>query len=279
MQAPPREPIDDQRDVIIIPEASTPRNPGPIAAVVAVVVAALVLGVVGGYLWGHHSVGSLETAAETTHRETQVREAAAASAAQAQVAAVNERIADLIQNYRRSQQHVSLLLSAQREAHHRIVDLEVLLKDAQGKLTKAQHRSSHPGGPPLSDGAHIGKILAISASSTPPRLVLDPGQLYTGHAAHVAAVQDGVIPPDGSLPHHRYFRNVDGGWTTTPVVPGARVTLWHWRGHRGARVVGIGRLEQVLSSGARWAVRVRHHPFWVTVVEGQISSIREQPYP
>jgi hypothetical protein len=279
MQAPPRKPTREDRDVIIIPEAREPRRPGVIAAVALGVVAALLLGTLGGYFWGHRQVSTLEASVASTQQASLADKAALVAAAQARVDELNKRIADLTAAYQRSRQQVSLLLSSRQEGRRRIVELEAQLADAQGQLTKAQGQANHPGGPPLSDGTHIGMILALSASASPPRLVLDPGRWYTGHAAHAAAVAHGVIGPTETLPHHRYFQNLDGGWRTTPMVAGARVTLWHWRGHLGARVVSIGRLQRVLSSGAPWAVRVQHNPFWITVVDGQITIIREQRYP
>ena len=278
MQAPPVKDVQKDHDVVVIPEAGSPRGLAPIVAVALGILGALLLGIVAGSAWQRNVVSdrNQQIAAAVAAARTQE---AAALAARAQLAQQDGRISALTQALGQAHRHTLLLLASRQEARNVAADMRAQLDNSHTRLGKAHRRAVGMTGPSLPDGRSIGRIVLVGATQSPPRLVFDVGVWLRGQAAHAAAVADGVIHPGQRLPHHRYFRNLTSAWRMVRVSSSAGVTIRHWRGHPGVRVVGIHRLQRMFAMHARWARVAVKNPFWVTVSHGTIQTILEQRYP
>lgn len=241
------------------------------------VAAALVLGVVLGSLRDRAAIRDRD-AAMAAAQAAGTQAAAAAADAHLMLERVSGRIAELNQELDRTRQHVEVMAASQGEMQQQLIDARADASHARSKLATAQQQTSRLAGSPLGDGRYIGRIWAVGASQSPPRLVFDPGQWFAGRAARDAAVADGIIGPNDPFPRHRYFRGGAAEWHTLRLAGSARVTLRTWRGRPGPTVVGIGQLQRAFGSGARWALRAARDPFWITIREGRVVQVQQQPY-
>ena len=276
MQTSPVKPSLRDHDVVRVPEAG-PRRPGARAlAIAAAVLVALVLGAALGNVWGRRGVQDTRDQAAGAVIAARDAQAAAVRAA-ASAADTSEQLAVARNDLRQALAGAALVRGSREELRRMLADARGTIADMNARLGKARAQS-RAATTPLPNGTHIGRIWAVGATPSPPRIVFDGGAWFRGGAAQAAAALDGVIGPNDPWPPGRYFRNRDVRWSTPRVAPGAQVTLWHLGGDPGKRVVGIEDLARVFGSDAAWAQGIRNDPFWVTVRAGSIIKVRQQRY-
>ena len=134
------------------------------------------------------------------------------------------------------------------------------VSQARKELEAAQAELRATTGPPLSDGTFAVKVVAVGASQSPSRIVLDLGRWFTGAAAHDAAAADGVAAHNDRGNHPRYFRNREAGWRIMPLALSATATFWRWGSLLGPSTIAIADFQQLVHSGAPWAVRGSEPP-------------------
>lgn len=264
-----------EHDVIVVPEAGDPQPANPLIMAAVGVAIALLLGGLVGYLVGR-GVGP---------DDSQLN-AQAALAQRAKLAAIHARLDDLRnrftaldQAFGRSRRQAEVLLASRQELRHRLEETNVTLDQARAQLAASQGQEDAVSGAPLPDGLYIGRVVAVEGKGRAPRLVFDVGGWLKGWKARRAAIADGVIDRGQPLPGHHYFRNRSPAWRTEALAPSASITVWNWMNRGGRRQVGIIRFQQLLLSGAPWAVRAANDPYWITVRGDQVVSAREQRYP
>jgi hypothetical protein len=133
-------------------------------------------------------------------------------------------------------------------------------------------------GPPLDDGRHFGRLLAVGVDQRPPRLVIDVQQFFMGEEADQAALEDGVIQPGEHIPNDYYIRNDDPRWRTLPIDPTAEVSLTTFP-FGDVDAPGVVTLQRF---GTIWAAdrgSITLFPFWITVEDGVVVAIEEQYLP
>ena len=263
-----------ERDLLILPEARPPRRWGPIGAIVAgVLVVALLIGGIVGYLIADDRADQrVIDAAAAARLDAEAAALEPLGAAQQRVNAMELQVIRLQDKVDRQRAATDVILVTRRETRAQLEDARADLAVARADL-----RALH--GPVVTDGTHIGKVVAAGASQSPSRVVVQLGRWFTGKAARRAAIDDGVIVPGQRLPNRRYFRLGDGVWRTIDVSSSATVTIRRWTGSLGTRTVSFDEFERILRMDAPWARRAAHDPYWITVAGGDVTSMQQQRYP
>lgn len=258
--------------VVVIPEAGPPPRRLGGWLLVAVALAFVALVAVGAivYVW---QLGRVSDAEAALARAGQAQEAAEERAlkADSRVQELSNGIGSLRARLAQARTGLDVLFASKAEASRLLMDLRRELEVARLRLAAATE-------PPFRDGRHIGQIVAIGSTHSPPRLVFDPGRWFTGRAAVKAARGDGAIGAKDGLPSRRYFRNASPRWRIVEVAPDVKVTLRRWKGALGPIVIPLARLEKILGRRSAPAERISRDPFWITVRGALVVTIRQQPY-
>lgn len=265
----PRAPKPERReqDLIVIPEAERPRRWGPIAAIVAGVLALILIVALAAYALNQRDrAGDLDSQL-TTALDDQRSLVDAAAASRLRIATLESRVGVLEGDLQRSKQGRSVLLVSRRETRAE-------LRQARAALEEEQARFRSFMGPSIGDGTHVGRLVAVGADQSPARITTDLGRWFTGNAATQAAVADGTIVAGERLP--RYFRNDDLVWRTLPIDPLATVTVLR-RG--GTVTISLAELQRLSRAESRRADRISHDPFRMSVVDGRVTALHELRYP
>lgn len=268
----PTASVRREQDLIVVPDAVRTRRWGRVAAIVAAALAVIIFTGMIGYRIGLDQ-GEEELAQVTTASRVQVDQANAELATtQQELTASQQQVASLTAQTQELQQQNEVLRASKNES-------TALLDQTEAELDATQAQLQAATGPAVSDGAHITRVVAVGSTQAPQRIVVQVDRWFTGRAARRAAIADGVIGPNGRLPHPRYLRRGAGVWRTLNVSPSAPVLIRDGRPGVGLRTVTIAGLEQILRMDAAWARRVAHDPFWITVSGGTVTKIEQQLYP
>jgi hypothetical protein len=266
-------PTRRQQDLIVVPEARPPRRWGLTGAIVAGALAAvLVGGVIGFAIADNRAKDRIDEAVAAVVLENQQAAAAAEAIARQQVSQLQGQVDGMEQRLADLRAANRVVNASKREARSELDATRADLDEARAGLRAVQ-------GPPVDDGTHIVRIVAVGPSQAQPRIIVQMGHWFTGDAADAAAIADGFIPPGQTLASNRYFRPGEGVWRTVKVSPTAPVTVRRFSGSLGGRVVGLAGLERILRMDAAWARRVAHDPFWITVDSGTVTALQQQRYP
>jgi len=193
-------------------------------------------------------------------------------AALQRVDALERRIDSLRANMEVQRRAVGVLRGSNHEKSRQVTQARKELEAAQAELRATT-------GPPLSDGTFAVKVVAVGASQSPPRIVLDLGRWFTGTAAHDAAAADGLSAHTDHGIHPRYFRNRGANWRIMPLASSATATFWRRGSGLGPSTISIVDFQQLVHSGAPWAVRVSNDPFSATVQNGTVTGLQQLRYP
>lgn len=268
----------DDRNIVRIPEAGR-RGPSVTAiAIAAAVVVALLIGAALGYAWERRAVAAREDQVAAALVAAQHARAVADSAA-AQVGVLGPQVSALQNDLRQAHQAEAVLRASRGELRRQLVDARRAQESMAGELGAARAQARQLSGTQLNDGGYVGKISAVGATQTPPRIVFDPGAWFNGRSARAAAVHDGVIGPHKPWSHKHYFRDREVQWRTLHLSQQARVILWNLWGVPGRHVVGIAQLQRAFGSRTAWGERIRHDPFRVVISGGDVVTVVQLRYP
>ena len=235
------------------------------------ILAALLVGGAVGYSLRQAAVRDLEAQLAGAASQQQVAVTDVGAALQ-RVDALERRIDDLRANMEVQRRAVGVLRGSNHEKSRQVTQARKELEAAQAELRATT-------GPPLSDGTFAVKVVAVGASQSPSRIVLDLGRWFTGTAAHDAAAADGLAAHTDHGIHPRYFRNREATWRIMPLAPSATATFWRWGSRVGPSTISIADFQQLVHSGAPWAVRVSNDPFSATVQNGTVTGLQQLRYP
>jgi hypothetical protein len=144
-------------------------------------------------------------------------------------------------------------------------------------LDRARARMTALLGSPLADGRYFGAVVAVGASQTPPRLVIDLERWLTGDPARKAEIEYGV-PPENL--YDNFIENESPAWRTLEIAPTATVSILALGSgapfrHVGTGLVGTHRISLKRLARLETLGRVSN-PYWITVSNGRITSIEEE---
>jgi hypothetical protein len=273
MQSPTTsKPGRREQDLIVVPDA-VPRRPwGLIAALGAGALVALLAAGAIGYAISQNQADEQIALIESNATLSQQRVAADLASASQQVDSLDQQVAALTVRNGELQASNEVIGASRREAR-------ALLDQARAQADAAQADARSLAGPVVSDGTHITRVVAVGSTQGPGRLVVQVDRWFTGRAARVAAIRNGAIPPGGRLPNRRFLLKGAGTWRILSVDPAATALVRDGRPGIGARTVSMSELERIFRLDARWARRIAHDPFWITVTDGTVRSLQQQPYP
>jgi hypothetical protein len=263
--APPRR----EQDLIVIPEATEPRRWGVVTAIVAGVVALAVIAALAVFASEQRDRADELDAQFATAIDDQQALVDANAAARERAAALEVRVGVLEGDLQRARQGQDVATASRQEARQN-------LRQAQQDLADEQARFRAYMGPPVADGTHVGRLIAVGADQSPARVTADFGRWFTGAAATQAAIDDGAISAGDSVP--RYFRNDGSTWRTLPLDTFATVTI---RPSSGGftTTVSAAELQRLMRADSRRAERITNDPFRLTVVDGRVTAFRQLRYP
>lgn len=282
MQTPTRGPQDHvplaprvekaprrEQDLIVIPEAREPRRWGPIAAVIAGVLALILIVALAVYAIDRRDRAD-ELAAQLSQAiDDQQALVDANTALRADVAALDRRVTVLQGDVQRARQGKDVANASRQEARRELRQARQALEDEQARFRSYM-------GPEVGPGPHVGRLIAVGADQSPSRVTVDLGRWFTGAAATQAAITDGVIAAGDS--RSRYFRNDDATWRTLPLDPSATVSVRRWG--RGVRyTITLAELQRLMRAGSTRAHRITDNPFRVVVEDGRVMSFTQLRYP
>jgi len=271
MQALPKDPSTDERDLIFIPEARSPLPGWAVLAIAAAAAIGLAVGAVTTYSTLRSHLDARDAAIVAALDRAVAAEADAQRAA-VQIGVLESRVADLRTVLDRSRAR-TVVVGASR------VQLRRELVRARRALERARARIAARVGTQTEDGRHVAKVVAVGSTQDRPVIVIDLGRWFTGQRARQAAIADGALDPGDVLPHGRYLRNARPGWRTVALDPAATVAVRGWHRRPGVTTISVDDLQGLMGSSRSWAERIRHDPFWVTVEAGRVTALREQRYP
>jgi hypothetical protein len=270
VQTSSKTPIRHDHDLIVVPDVHPPRRWGLIAVVVAAILVTLLAGGAVGYAIRQADVRDLEAQLSGSASQQQVAVTDVGAALQ-RVDGLERRIDELRANMEVQRRAVGVLRGSNHEQSRQLTQAKQDLETAQAELRATT-------GPPLSEGTFSVKVVAVGASQSPSRIVLDLGRWFTGTAAHDAAAADGLAAHTVNGNHPRYFRNREPAWRIMPLDPAATATFWRRGSHLGPSTISIADFQQLVRSGAPWAVRVSNDPFWATVQNGVVTGLQQLRY-
>jgi hypothetical protein len=191
---------------------------------------------------------------------------------QAQVEALHQSVGTLktrLEEVSSGKQHVAALLN----------ESERQLTRAEQQLVRAEERTTALLGTPLADGRYFGALIVVGTDQTPPRLVIDLEQWFSGPAADQAAMEDGELPPgEEHVPNDFYIRNESTQWRILPIDPATHVsmTTYPFGQVDAPLVITLGRFGKIFSEDKGY---VAGFPYWITVRDGEVVAIEEQYIP
>ena len=274
MQTQPRPTTGAHRreqDLIVIPEATMPRRWTPFVLGAAAIVAALVVGGIAGYSIGRSEADDRAAEARTALQGQAAADAQAAASLDT-VQVLEARVAGLQHQIDDQRGAVKVLSASKRESRK-------LLEQSRDELAATKDQLRSVTGPAVSEGTHIGRVMAVNTTQDPARIVIFLGRWFTGDAATQAAIDDGAISPGQHLRHDHYLSPGDGVWRIMRVDPAATVTIHRRRGHNGARTVSIQEFRHILTMSTAWAERATNDPYWFDVSNSTVTALRQQRYP
>ncbi len=282
MQTPTRGPQDHvppaprveraprrEQDLIVIPEAREPMRWGPIAIVVAGAMALLLIVALALYAVDQRDRADALDAQLSQAIDDQRLLIDSSTAARERIAALETRLATLEGDLTRARQGKDVLQASTKEARRNLREARRALEDEQARFRAYM-------GPPVGDGAHTGRLIAVGADQAPARVTVDLGRWFSGAAATQAALDDGVIVTGETVP--RYFRNDDLTWRTLPIDTFATVTVRRWNGS-GTYTISLSELQRLSRADGRRADRIMHDPFRLTVTDGRVTALTQLRYP
>ena len=262
---PPRR----EQDLIVIPEAKEPRRWGVAAAIVAGALALILIITLALYAVDQRDrVDDLDAqlAAALDDQQALIE---AATASRERVAELETRVGVLEGDLQRARQGRDIASASKQEAREN-------LRQARDALDEEQARFRSYMGPTVSDGPHVGRLIAVGADQSPARVTIDLGRWFTGAAATQAAIEDGVIAAGDT--RSRYFRNDDPIWRTLPVDTFATVTVRRWGGSV-TYTIALSELQRLMRTDSRRAQRITNDPFRATVTDGRVTALTQLRYP
>jgi len=194
----------------------------------------------------------------------------AATASRERVAVLETRVGVLEGDVQRARQGRDIASASKQEAREH-------LRQARDALDEEQARFRSYMGPIVSDGPHVGRLIAVGADQSPARITIDLGRWFTGDAATRAAIDDGAIAAGDTA--RRYFRNDDTTWRTLPLDPFAPVTVLRWGAGSGTDTISLAELQALSRADTRRAERIMNDPFRASVVDGRITALSQLRYP
>ena len=282
MQTPTRGPQDHvppaprveraprrEQDLIVIPEAREPMRWGPIAIVVAGAMALILIVALAVYAVDQRDRADALDAQLSQAIDDQRLLIDSSTAARERIAALETRLATLEGDLTRARQGKDVLQASTKEARRNLREARRALGDEQARFRAYM-------GPPVADGAHTGRLIAVGADQAPARVTVDLGRWFSGAAATQAALDDGVIVTGETVP--RYFRNDDLTWRTLPIDTFATVTVRRWNGS-GTYTISLSELQRLSRADGRRADRIMHDPFRLTVTDGRVTALTQLRYP
>ena len=264
VERPPRR----EQDLIVIPEAKEPMRWRP-AAIVAGVLALILIVALAAYAVDQGNRADDLDAQLSQALEDQRVLIDSSAAARERIAALETRLGMLEGDLQRARQGKDVLQASTKEARRN-------LRQARGALEDEQARFRSYMGPPVGNGSHAGRLIAIGADQSPARVTVDLGRWFSGSAATQAALDDGVIVAGETVP--RYFRNDDLTWRTLPLDTFATVTVRRWNGS-GTYAISLSELQRLSRADGRRADRIMHDPFRLTVTDGRVTALTQLRYP
>ena len=282
MQTPTRGPQDHvppaprveraprrEQDLIVIPEAREPMRWGRVAALVAGALALILIVALVVYAVDQRDRADALDAELSQALDDQRLLIDASTAARERIAALETRVGTLEGDLTRARQGKDVLQASTKEARRD-------LREARRALEGEQARFRSYMGPPVGNGAHAGRLIAVGADQSPARVTVDLGRWFSGAAATEAALDDGVIVAGETVP--RYFRNDDLTWRTLPLDTFATVTVRRWNGS-GTYAISLSELQRLSRADGRRADRIMRDPFRLTVTDGRITALMQLRYP
>ena len=201
--------------------------------------------------------------------DDQVALTGAAAASRDRIVALEGQVGALEQELQRARQGRELAAASRRETRGQ-------LRSTRDELDAERARFRSFMGPAIDDGTHVGRLVAVGADQQPARIVTDLVRWFVGPAATEAAITDGAIAPGQTL--SRFIRNEEQTWRIVAIDPSATVTVRRWNG-AGTRAVSLTELQRLSRADTARARAMFHDPFSMTVVGGQVTSLRELRYP
>jgi hypothetical protein len=265
VERPPRR----EQDLIVIPEAKEPMRWGPVAIVVAGVLALILIVALAVY--------AVDQRNRADDLDTQLSQALvdqrvlidSSTAARERIAALETRLGTLEGDLTRARQGQDVLQASTREARSNLREARRALEDEQVRFRSYM-------GPPVGNGDHVGRLIAVGADQSPARVTVDLGRWFSGAAATQAARDDGVIVAGETMP--RYFRNDDFTWRTLQLDASATVTVRRWN-DSGTYTIALAELQRLSRADGRRADRIMHDPFRLTVTDGRVTALTQLRYP
>lgn len=231
-----------------VPRSSTGLPPRRRALVAILVVAALAIGFGTAFVWQHGIVNDRGSALATA-------------------------IADRNQTH----QQAAALLDRVRGLQQR---LHATNASARHEVARLHARLDAMLGPALADGRYFGRFFAVGATQTPPRLVIDLEQFFSGPAADAAAKEDGALPPgETHIPNDVYIRNESVQWRILPIDPATKVSVVSYPFGQvdGPRIMTLTQFGHAYYGPA--VDSLQYFPYWITVRHGTVVAIDEQFMP
>jgi hypothetical protein len=265
VERPPRR----EQDLIVIPEAKEPMRWGPVAIAVAGGLALiLIVGLAAYAVDQRNRADALDTQLAQALADERIL-VDSSTAARERIAVLETRLGTLEGDLQRARQGQDVLQASTKEARRN-------LREARGALEDEQARFRSYMGPPVGNGGHVGRLIAVGADQSPARVTVDLGRWFSGAAATEAALDDGVIVAGETVP--RYFRNDDHTWRTLPLDAFANVTVRRWNGS-GTYTISLSELQRLSRVDGRRADRIMHDPFRLTVTDGRVTALTQLRYP
>jgi hypothetical protein len=262
--SPPRR----EQDLIVIPEAREPRRWGLVAALVAGLLALAVIVALAAY--GVDQRNRADDLDRQLTRATEDQDAlvAANTTLRDNALALEGRVGALEGDVQRAKQGRQVAAASTQEARQD-------LREARDELDRERTRFRSYMGPPVGDGPHVGRLIAVGADQSPARVTTDLGRWFTGAAATQAAIDDGVIGEGQTK--RRYFRNDATTWRTVPLDPLVSITVLRWNAE-GTVAISAEELQRLSRIDTRRARSTMHDPFRITVTDGRVTAMRQLRY-
>jgi hypothetical protein len=272
-QAPPAPPVERpprrEQDLIVIPEATEPRRWSAVIVVAAGVLALIVIVALAAYAIDQRDRANALDTQLTQALDDQRALIDASTVARERIVALETRLGTLEGDLQRARQGREVLVASMQETRRNLRQARRALEDEQARFRTYM-------GPPVGDGAHTGRLVAVGADQSPARVTVDLGRWFSGGAATEAAIDDGVIVSGDTVP--RYFRNDDLTWRTLPLDTFATVTVRRWNGS-GTYTISLSELQRLSRVDGRRADRIMGDPFRLSVSDGRVTALTQLRYP
>jgi hypothetical protein len=140
---------------------------------------------------------------------------------------------------------------------------------------------SPSGSPALAEGRSFGYIKSVDATASPPTMVFDLAQFFSGADADKAAQEDGVIGPGEHVDNDFYIRNVNPLLRTVPISATVQISLIKWTNCCETKLSpDLATFASAFPGpGPTDDFHGPMSPYWLTVKNGVIVKIEEQYLP